>query len=103
LSLTLLWRAEAEMETAYRVFVHLVDGNGRLLAQSDAEPVNWTRPTPGWAPGEYLVDPHTLADLSSILGDAPRPLTLRIGLYDPDTNQRLNTPTGDAFTLAIGN
>ena len=96
-SVPLVWRAEAETPTDYRVFVHLVDATGAIVAQSDAAPAGWTRPTTGWLPGEYVPDTHTLT-LPSVLPDGP--LTLRVGLYDPDTGARLLS--GAADFAAIG-
>ncbi|MBX3055129.1 MAG: hypothetical protein KF770_01535 [Anaerolineae bacterium] len=92
----LFWRADAIFPASYRVFVHLVDPNGQIIAQSDGEPANWARPTTGWLPGEYITDPHTLAL------PAERPsgnLVLRIGLYDPQTGQRLQTGTADYMAI----
>jgi hypothetical protein len=98
LTTELVWQALEEITTAYRVFVHVVDEQGALIAQADGEPVNWTRPTTGWAPGEYVIDLYSLtlspeSDLSK--------LHLQVGLYDPATGQRLQTPGGDAAELAI--
>jgi hypothetical protein len=93
--ISLLWRAETEMPTSYRVFIHLVDGDGQILAQADGEPANWSRPTTGWVPGEYIFDDHTLTLPPNLPADA----NLRIGLYDPTTNQRLQTETGDFVTV----
>ena len=95
--LTLLWRAEAEMPTSYRVFIHLVDANGQILAQTDGEPANWSRPTTGWVPGEYILDDHTL----TLPPDLPAGASLRVGLYNPVTNQRLQTDSGDFVTLSL--
>ncbi|HSM55689.1 MAG TPA: hypothetical protein VK879_05990, partial [Candidatus Sulfomarinibacteraceae bacterium] len=86
LIVTLVWQGLAEMETGYQVFVHLVDGAGQLVAQSDAEPAQWTRPTTGWAPGEYVVDEHPLALPGGAL---PADAHLRVGLFDPETGERL--------------
>lgn len=98
LTLTLVWQAVAETATSYHVFVHLVDGDGRLLAQSDGEPAIWGRPTTGWMPGEYISDPHQISLLPDPhLGH----LTLRVGLYDPSSGQRLQTPTGDYFAIPL--
>jgi hypothetical protein len=96
--LTVIWQALAEMETSYRVFVHIVDEAGQIVAQSDGEPANWTRPTTGWTAGEYIIDEHTLtvpADLP------PGPLAIRVGLYDPDTGQRLLTEDGTAEFITL--
>jgi hypothetical protein len=91
-SLTLVWRADAELPISYRVFVHLVDENSRIIAQSDGEPAEWARPTTGWAAGEYILDRHSLT-LPDPLPDGP--LTYRVGLYDPATGRRLPTPAAD--------
>jgi hypothetical protein len=89
--LFLAWEALAEMTTAYRVFVHVVDDAGNLLAQHDGEPVMWTRPTTGWTPGEIVVDPRPLE-----IPDTAPPGTyrVRVGLYDP-AGDRLMTADGD--------
>ncbi len=94
MTVTLVWQGLREMKTSYRVFVHLVDGAGNIVAQSDAEPARWTRPTTGWAAGEYVIDPHVLS--------LPEPfsaadLALRVGLYDAGTGQRLPLPDGADF------
>ena len=90
-TISLVWRAEREMTISYRVFVHLIDDTGNILAQSDAEPARWTRPTTGWAPGEYVVDTHAVI-LPPELSTGS--LRLRVGLYDPATGTRLATPSG---------
>jgi hypothetical protein len=98
LPLTLIWQTNQELTTSYRVFVHLVNSAGEIVAQTDAEPAQWSRPTTGWIPGEYIVDEHTLtlpADLP------PGSYTIRLGLYDPDTGQRLPTLDGDAVNILI--
>ena len=101
--MTLVWRAEAEMETSYRVFLHLVGPDGKLVAQSDGEPANWTRPTTGWLPGEVVLDERVLY----VPADAPPgEYVLRCGLYDLATGERLTTADGDdalhLTTLPIG-
>jgi hypothetical protein len=93
--ITLLWRAEAEIPTSYRVFIHLLDGDGQILAQSDGEPANWRRPTTGWVAGEYILDTRSL----TLPPELPANASLRIGLYDPISNQRLNTETADFVTI----
>jgi hypothetical protein len=86
LEVELVWLALATADASYRVFVHLVDGAGALIAQSDAIPDHWTRPTTGWLPGEYIRDRHTL----TLPPEAPpAPYTLRLGWYDPTTGQRV--------------
>ena len=98
LSLRLAWRAERETPTSYRVFVHLVDQTGQIVAQSDGEPAGWSRPTTGWLPGEIILDEHTLD-----LGNAPAgAYELRIGLYDPLGGGRVPLTDGEtAVSLPI--
>ena len=100
LPITLFWQAIAETPTSYRVFVHLLDADGTIIAQSDGEPANWTRPTTGWNPGEYIIDQHTLTLPNQLPAG---PLTFRIGLYDPATGTRLQTSDGDAVELIFTN
>ncbi|MGB4870299.1 MAG: hypothetical protein WBP47_09620 [Candidatus Promineifilaceae bacterium] len=98
LDVTLVWRAEGETPISYRVFVHLIDETGQIIAQSDGEPANWSRPTTGWLPGEVVVDEHRLA-LPEGVGNGR--FALRIGLYDPETGQRLPTQTGEYVLIPL--
>ena len=96
--ISLLWQANAETPTSYRVFIHLVDADGTILAQADGEPANWTRPTTGWAVGEYIVDEHQLALPTDLPSEN---LALRVGLYDAKTGERLQTETADFVTILL--
>ncbi len=93
-----VWSAADQIEGSYHVFVHLVDGDGNIVAQSDGQPANWTRPTAGWAPGEYILDSHTLSIPQGLSLDN---LSLRVGLYDPDTGRRLVVDDSDFATLPL--
>ncbi len=70
LHLQLAWQALGEMSVSYRVFVHLIGPEQHIFAQSDGEPVAWTRPTTGWAPGEVVTEMREL----SIPPDVPEGL-----------------------------
>jgi len=86
LELELVWQVLATADTSYRVFIHLLDEAGNLVAQSDAVPDHWTRPTTGWLPGEYIRDRHTL----TLPPDAASgSYALRLGWYDPATGERV--------------
>ena len=100
LSVGLVWRSETEVATGYTVFVHLVDASGTIVAQQDRPPQADGAPYPTdlWLPGEVVVDEYTLA----IPLDAPAgEYSLRVGLYLPESGQRLSVPgTADnAVTL----
>jgi hypothetical protein len=83
---TLYWQARLEMETSYKVFVHLYDAEGKILAQQDRVPGLGARPTTTWQPGEVLADRHSLPVSSD---SVPGSYQLAVGLYDPQTGSRL--------------
>jgi hypothetical protein len=87
LHLVLVWRSLADHPPlAAKVFVHLVNARGEILAQVDNVPVSWTRPLETWQRDEQLLDAYSLP----FPADQRVPGTLlQIGLYDPDTNVRL--------------
>jgi hypothetical protein len=92
LRVTLYWQAVAAAPVDYTVFVHLLDGQGRLIAQHDGLPALGTWPTTRWAEGQVIVDEHDL----SLLGVEPgAEARLAVGLYDLNTMQRLCTSDGD--------
>ena len=67
ITVTLAWHALGETDQDVKVFIHLLDSNGRVMAQSDAVPAGWTRPTSGWQAGEYLIDAHVLETRRDLL------------------------------------
>ncbi|MBN1978373.1 MAG: glycosyltransferase family 39 protein [Anaerolineae bacterium] len=95
LTVTLVWRAEETPTASYRAFVHLLDAEGKLVAQSDGVPAGWARPTTGWLPGEFIVDPHAL----TIPQDAAGEYTLAAGLYIPGGARLATSGGSDAVPL----
>ncbi|MEZ4557664.1 MAG: phospholipid carrier-dependent glycosyltransferase [Caldilineaceae bacterium] len=79
LEVTLLWQAQVTPQIPYKVFVHLLNADGELVAQSDAEPAGGYTTT-AWLPGEVVADTHRIS-LPPVA--AEQPLTLAVGLYDP--------------------
>jgi hypothetical protein len=100
MTVVLVWQGLAEMPVGYRAFVHLVDEEGQIIAQSDAEPAGWSRPTTGWAVGEYVIDEHLLMLPED---GAAGELLLRAGLYDAATGRRLLSDGSDHALLPLGN
>ena len=100
--LLVYWEAETEVTADYRVFVHLLDGEGRVLAQSDGIPANGIYPTWAWIPSEIIEDEHLIPLDKDV---APGEYRLAIGLYEPDTLTRLRAtdaegvPLGDRILL----
>jgi hypothetical protein len=91
LKATLVWRAVSETRTSYRVFLHLLNSENAVIAQSDGVPVEWTRPTTGWIAGEILMDPRTLPIPPGASSGIYR---LRAGMYTLEDG-RLPTSRGD--------
>ncbi|MGC9398831.1 MAG: glycosyltransferase family 39 protein [Anaerolineae bacterium] len=84
--LTLFWRAETAPGERFKVFVHLWDENGALVAQTDAEPVGGFHPTSRWEADESVLDRYGVllpADLAS------GHYTLVTGMYRPGDGTRL--------------
>jgi 4-amino-4-deoxy-L-arabinose transferase-like glycosyltransferase len=96
LAVTLHWQALAESPKSYVRFVHLLDGEGRIVAQQDSVPGQGELSTTGWVPGEYLVDRVQLG----LPPDLPEgQYRLEVGLYDPITGQRLADAEGRDMIL----
>ena len=95
--LTLHWNVEGEVEEDYKVFVHLLDKEGRLVAQRDSEPQGGRRPTSGWGVGEEMVDRH------GVLVGEDTPFgryEIVVGMYEPESGERL--PIVDESGVVIG-
>jgi 4-amino-4-deoxy-L-arabinose transferase-like glycosyltransferase len=91
LPVTLLWRAEAEMDESYTVFVHLLDAQGQPVGQGDALPVMGDYPTTFWSPGDVLVDTHHVL----LHGPFPADGYLLVGMYRHEDGSRLSAYTAN--------
>jgi hypothetical protein len=80
---TLWWQAKSEPPKNYTVFVHLLDQQGQVIAQSDSPPDQGLSPTTTWRKGDVIQDTHTLPAHASPGG------ALLIGVYDLATLERL--------------
>ncbi|MEZ4516999.1 MAG: hypothetical protein R3C44_09245 [Chloroflexota bacterium] len=78
--LQLQWSADTVVEQPYKVFVHLIDNAGNVVAQRDSEPVGGSRPTTTWEAGETIIDNYGLL---IPLGTSPGQYRLIVGLYNP--------------------
>lgn len=97
LHLTLFWQASGPAQRPYTVFNHLVDADGKLLAQQDNWPVNGRWPPTCWSRAESIVDTYDIA----IPGKLPAgSYSLLTGLYDASTGTRIPLAAGgDAYKL----
>ncbi|MBI4787532.1 MAG: DUF2723 domain-containing protein [Chloroflexi bacterium] len=97
IALDLYWRSDRELRGQYTVFVHLVDTNGRVIADADSPPSSGLFPTDRWTVGEVVRDRHTLQVPSDL---APGDYAIEIGMYLPSTGKRLLFGNADNLALA---
>jgi len=98
LTLTLYWRALAEMDEDYTVFTHLLAAEGAVAGQQDNPPVGGTYPTSLWLAGEVVTDVYVIP----VRADAtPGPHRLEVGMYVAETGARLPVAgtSGDSVVL----
>ena len=92
----LAWVARARPTRRYTVFVQLIGPGGTPVSQIDAEPVSGLVPTDKWSEGQVVVDHYALAVPPGSTGC----YQLIVGMYRPDTGQRLSAGRGDHLVLA---
>ncbi len=93
----LQWHTTRPLPTDYTVFIHVLDQNGQIVAQSDLQPGGGYAPTSGWPIGQPITDRHGLILPPTF---APGEYHIVVGLYGPD-GVRLHTTEGtDAILLS---
>ncbi|NDJ34651.1 MAG: glycosyltransferase family 39 protein [Chloroflexi bacterium] len=85
------WMIQGGASQELRIFFHVTDEAGTILAQSDV----LGAPAPYWHAGDMLLQAHTLT-----LPDQ-RPLYANIGLYDPVTGSRLPAREAEFVRLLL--
>jgi hypothetical protein len=78
LRLTLYWESLADVDENYKVFIHIIDDMGAIIAQVDNLPTAGLAPTTRWQKGDLIRDPYLI--------NLPAELTsgnyqIRAGLY----------------------
>jgi len=91
--LTLYWRSLGPTEHDYTVFTHILEPPQTLWGQEDRPP---TPPTSQWRAGEVYRETYTLRVKPET---PPGFYEVEIGLYRPDTGERLRLPDGRDFLL----
>ncbi|MBI5302822.1 MAG: glycosyltransferase family 39 protein [Chloroflexi bacterium] len=94
--IVLYWRARAAIESDYKVFVHALDANDKIIAQADRQPQDGNYPTSIWSAGELISDEYVLRM------PAQPSYRLALGLYRLDTGERLPVGVSDHLELTIG-
>lgn len=76
---TLYWKTDNGSASDAKLFLHLYDEDGALVAQADGWPYYDTRPPYTWRPNEVVPDPREINIPTDLL---PGLYTLEVGLYD---------------------
>ena len=96
LSVRLVWRTTGDVNADYTAFLHLVDADGTPVAQQDQPPGGAFYPTSAWQSGDLVEDVYRL----TVPEDAAAgPYRLIVGLYRPDSGERLTGENGDTVEL----
>lgn len=85
LELELMWHALGRQNRDWVVFVHLVNGDEAIVAETNEEPTAGAFPMTQWVAGDWIPDRHTLA-LPEDLEEGT--YQLRVGLWYPETGRR---------------
>ncbi len=99
LEVSLYWKPKAQLVKDYSSFVHLIDAEGRMVAQHDGAP-RWYTPmgTSSWVPGEIYRDDHLL---EIPRGSANGKYHLEIGMYYWKDLKHLDVNGREAIRLPI--
>ncbi|GIW06997.1 MAG: hypothetical protein KatS3mg060_1802 [Dehalococcoidia bacterium] len=98
LDLTLYWQANGPTAQPLTVFVQLLDGTNRVVAQHDAQPLAGSYPTVRWHRDEIVVERIQLALPRDLPAGEYR---LIAGLYDLATGERTGAVGADAIGDAV--
>lgn len=105
LKIILFWKAIGSPLVDYTSFVHIVDSNDNIIAQTDVQPLDGQYPTSIWSPNEVIVDERVFVDLPKgehqvlvgwyrHVGEGWERLpTVAHGLAQPDNRAVLDTVT----------
>ncbi len=88
LDLITFWRVNEAPAGSRRLFLHLVDGEGSIVAQDD----RLGAPARYWVAGDIIIQRLSLGYDGENAG-----VELRLGVYDPDSGLRMLTDQGEEF------
>ena len=88
----LVWGTNRLLDESLHLFVHALDEDGKIAAQWDGVPADWTRHTTGWIEGEYVTTRHHFALPTGTY-------RLRLGWYAASTGERIGVAASDALEL----
>lgn len=91
-SLNLIWHVPQPVDVDYVIFVHAINENNEVVAQADGAPYGGLYPPSKWLPGQFIEDHRDF-------NFPPETVHLAIGLYHPETHQRLPAQDGAGSRL----
>jgi hypothetical protein len=90
IGLGLNWLAQQQVDESYTIFVHLIDGNNRLIAQRDYTPMGGAFPTqlwiPKWIAGQSVNDPYQIKVPDDL---PPGDYFIETGMYGMTSQRRV--------------
>jgi hypothetical protein len=95
--LELFWQADQPAERGWKMFVHVLDSDGRIALQEDRYPYRGVYPTDRWMPGQIVDESFIFA-----LSDENPAGTYRIavGMYDEASGARIQVRDIDGKRIA---
>jgi len=99
ISLTLYWQADARPEHDYKIFVHILDASGAIVAQHDNMPKNNSLPTTHWQDGSRIDDVHRIPLAPDLPAGEYR---VALGMYLYSTGERLPVYRPNASMIPDG-
>lgn len=99
LRFTLHWRTVKTVHQDHKVFTHLLDQDGTLVAQRDSEPVGGSSPTTSWDEGREVLDNYGILIPDGL---TPAEYLLVVGMYLPTTGERLSPSKEGVRTMDDG-
>ena len=94
-TLRLFFDTEGAVEKDWIVYIHLHDSQGERIDQFDGPPLAGLKPTSEWRTRSLYIDQHQIEFPPE---PAPDEYTLRVGLYDRESGERLSfEPRGEGL------
>ena len=94
----LFWRASARTTEDYVISLQLIDNDGRLVAQTDGQPLDGRYPTSHWQEDESIADSRSL----TLPADAaPGAYELRVIVYRYPSLERLRVADSAGGDYAV--
>jgi hypothetical protein len=91
-AVTLNWQDVSTPPQDYTVFIHALDGAGKVVAQDDSQPAGQRWPTTSWEPGQSVIDRHSI----QIPAGTQK---LEVGMYLLATGARVPLANGETAVL----